>query len=59
MNHKHPDGRFIDLSNLPKPRWRDALMKLASPATRLHRYRNLRSAAIYEIMGDFDCEGKS
>jgi hypothetical protein len=59
MNHQHPDGRFIDLSNPPKPRWRDALMKLASPATRLHRYRNLRAAAIHEVMGDFDCGGKS
>jgi hypothetical protein len=59
MNHKQAEGRFPDMSNLPKPRWRDALMKLAAPATRLHHYRNLRAEAIHEVMGDFDCEGKS
>jgi hypothetical protein len=59
MNHQHPEGRFLDMSNPPKPRWRDALMKLASPATRLHRYRNLRAAAINQVMADDDCEGKS
>ena len=59
MNHKHPEGRFLDMSNPPKPRWRDALMKLASPASRMHRYRNFRAAAIHEVMSDFDCEGKS
>jgi len=59
MNHKHPEGRFLDMSNPPKPRWRDALMKLASPATRIHRYRNLRTAAIHEVMVDHDCEGNS
>jgi hypothetical protein len=59
MNHNYPEGRFPDMSNLPKPRWRDALMKLASPATRMHRYRNLRAAAIHELMADDDCEGKS
>jgi hypothetical protein len=59
MTHKYPAGRFLDLSNLPKPRWRDALKKLAAPATRVHRYRNLHTEAIHEAMGEYDCEGKS
>ncbi len=59
MNNQYPDGRFPDLNNLPKPRWRDALKMLAAPATRIHRYRNLRTEAIHEVMGDYDCESKS
>ena len=47
--------RFLDLHNLPKPRWRDALKALASPATRVHRYRNLRSAIFYDAIDDVDC----
>ena len=58
MNHKHPEGRFLDLSNPPKPRWRDALAQLVSPATRLHAYRNFRSAAFYEAIDDLDCGKK-
>lgn len=55
MNHKHPEGRFLDLSNPPKPRWRDAIQKLLSPASRLHRYRNFRSTAFYDAVDDLDC----
>jgi hypothetical protein len=56
MQHKHPEGRFIDLSNPPKPRWRDALALLAAPAMRIHRYRNLNSAAVDELIGHRDCQ---
>lgn len=49
-------GRFPDLSNLPKPRWRDALIALAAPATRLHQYRNLRTAMFDEATRDLDCK---
>lgn len=59
MNHKHPEGRFLDLSNPPKPRWRDALARLAAPALRMHRYRSLNSAAIDDIIGDLDCGKES
>lgn len=55
MQHKHPEGRFIDLSNPPKPRWRDALARLAAPAMRIHRLRNLNSAAVDELIGNPDC----
>ncbi len=48
-------SRFLDLHNLPKPRWRDAVKALASPATRVHRYRNLRSAIFYDAIDDVDC----
>jgi hypothetical protein len=54
MKHRHPQGRFADWTNPPKPRWRDALVALAGPATRVHRYRNLRSAAFYDAMCEFD-----
>ena len=59
MKCQHSNGRFPDYSNPPKPRWRDALAALASPATRVHRYRNLRSSAFYEAVGDVDCKDKS
>ena len=47
--------RFVDWHNLPKPRWRDAIKALASPARRVHRYRNLRSAIFYDAIDDVDC----
>ena len=59
MKRQHPNGRFPDLSNPPKPRWREALIALAGPATRVHRYRNLRSAAFYEAMCELDCQDRS
>ena len=59
MKNKHEYRRFPDLSNPPKPRWRDALLRLAKPAARIHQYRNLRTAAFYEAMCKLDCEGKS
>ena len=55
MKRQQPNGRFPDLHNLPKPRWREALIALASPATRVHRFRNLRSSAFYEAMCELDC----
>ena len=56
MKATHSNGRFPDWSNPPKPRWRDALTALASPATRVHLYRNLRSSAFYDAVGDVDCK---
>lgn len=55
MKHEHPEGRFIDINNPPKPRWIDALRQLAGPATRMHRYRTLNSAALDELICDLDC----
>ncbi|MCH7821306.1 MAG: hypothetical protein IIA07_04750 [Proteobacteria bacterium] len=51
-------GRLADLSNLPKPRWRDVLVALASPATRLHRYRNLRAAMFDDATRNLDCRDR-
>ena len=56
MKHQPSQGRFLDWSNPPKPRWREALVALAGPATRMHRYRNLRSAAFYDAICDLDCK---
>ena len=41
--------------NLPKPRWRDALSALMRPAVRVHNYRNLRTAILYDALCDYDC----
>jgi hypothetical protein len=49
------DGRFVDLHNLPKPRWRDALVALAAPARRVHEYRNLHRSMFYGAVRDLDC----
>jgi len=59
MNCQTTNGRFPDCGNLPKPRWRDALAALVTPATLVHRYRNLRSSAFYEAMHELDCKDKS
>jgi len=59
MNRRHPQVRFADWSNPPKPRWRDLLVAMAGPATRIHRYRNLRSAAFYDAICELDCKDKS
>ncbi len=59
MKRQHPQGRFSDWSNPPKPRWRDALIALAGPATRVHRYRNLHTAALDDAMGESDCKDRS
>lgn len=59
MKRQHPQGRFVDWSNPPKPRWRDALIALAAPAARVHRYRNLRSAAVYDVICELDCKDQS
>ena len=71
MKHCHCEGasvseslleqsraRFADWHNLPKPRWRDALKALVLPATRVHRYRNLRSAIFYDAIDDVDCRDR-
>ena len=58
MQPCYENARFADLHNLPKPRWRDALRSLASPALRLHRYRNLHRATLYAVMRDEDCGGQ-
>jgi len=54
-NPPKPDGRMADLHNLQKPRWRDALAALASPARRLHAYRNLHQTMFYDALCDLDC----
>jgi len=48
-------ARFPDLNNPPKLRWRDALAALASPALRMHSYRNLHKSMFYEAVCDVDC----
>ena len=57
--HTHTEPQAAPLfpckGNLPKPSWREALVALARPAVRLHRYRNLRSAMFYDAMDDHDC----
>jgi len=58
MNRRHPTGRFADWSNPPKPRWRDALVALAGPATRVHHYKNLRSSALHDAICELDCKEK-
>lgn len=45
-------ARLVDLHNLPKPRWRDALRALAAPAARVHAYRNLHSRALDAVIED-------
>lgn len=47
-------GRFPDLHNLPRISWRKALRALFAPAERLHRYRNLRSAMLYDALSKSD-----
>ena len=51
-------ARFADWHNPLKPRWRDAIKALVSPATRVHRYRNLRSAIFYDAVDDIDCRDR-
>jgi len=58
MKHRHPQSRLADWSNPPKPRWREALIALAGPATRMHHYRNLRSAAFNDAMAELDCKDR-
>lgn len=51
-------GRLVDLHNLPKPRWRDALKALAAPATRVHEYRNLHRSMFYDAVCELDGKGR-
>ena len=51
-------ARLVDLHNPEKPRWRDALLALAAPATRVHEYRNLHRSMFYEALCDLDCKDK-
>lgn len=53
---RQSDGRFADLHNLQKPRWRDALSALASSAKRVHEYRNLHRSMFYEALCELDCK---
>ena len=52
-------SRLADWHNLPKPTWRGALRALASPATRVHHYRNLRTAILEDAMCELDCKEQS
>jgi hypothetical protein len=48
--------RFPDSQELPKLRWRQALAALAGPAVRMHRFRSLRTAMLYDALSrDQDC----
>ena len=58
QSRPNADARLVDLSNLPKPRWRDALIALAAPATRVHQYRNLHRSMFYESVCQIDCKDK-
>ena len=40
--------------NLPKPKWRQVLTALATPAVRLHNFRNLRTAIVYDTLRRYD-----
>ena len=59
MKHTNPEGRFPDLRNTQKPRWRDALLKLAGPATRIHRLKELQTAAVEDLLDNLDCRGRT
>ena len=52
------DNRIADLHNPPKLRWRDALKALASPATRMHEYRNLHRVMFYDAVRQLDCKDR-
>ena len=56
--HNQSRARFADWHNLPKPTWRSALRALASPATRVHHYRNLRTAILEDAMSEIDCKDR-
>ena len=40
--------------NLPKPKWRQVLAALATPAVRVHNFRNLRTAIVYDTLSQYD-----
>ncbi len=40
--------------NLPKPKWRQILTALATPAVRIHNFRNLRTAIVYDTLSQYD-----
>ena len=40
--------------NLPKPKWRQVLAALATPAVRVHNFRNLRTAIVYDALCEYD-----
>ena len=45
----------VDPRNRPGTPWRLALMALAKPAMRMHKYRNLHKSMFYERMCELDC----
>jgi hypothetical protein len=45
-----------DFGKLPTPRWRTVLAGLAGPVVRVHRFRNLRTAMLYDALSrNQDC----
>ncbi len=40
--------------NLPKPKWRQVLTALVAPAVRVHNFRNLRTAIVYDTLRRYD-----
>ena len=45
---------FPDMHVLRKPRWREALQALVTPAVRVHEYRNLHKSMFYQAMCDYE-----
>ena len=48
------NGRLVDLSNPPKPTWREVFKALAMPAKRIHNYRNLHKSMFYDALCELD-----
>jgi len=48
-------GRF---SRFHRVSWREALAGFASPALRLHRYRNAHNQLLRDALCELDCPGK-
>ena len=56
--HSHTESQAAPLfpckGNLPKPKWRQVLTALATPAVRIHNFRNLRTAIVYDTLSRYD-----
>ena len=58
QTESHAAPLFPCKGNLPKPKWRQVLTALATPAVRIHNFRNLRTAIVYDTLSQYDsCEG--
>ena len=56
--HTHTETHAAPLfpckGNLPKPKWRQVLTALATPAVRIHNFRNLRTTIVYDTLSLYD-----